>query len=143
MGKMKKKLKKKVNPGRSNKMIIAVAIGVVIVFVVLFWLMIGSSPDTPVNKEEVMNSVLKYLEKGEGILQLKKFPDRNKFIIVYDSYIEKKDFLKIARYAGMKLSNKMGDEEVTVILSKDKESQEVYICVLKNGRILQESVMGE
>jgi len=137
MGKIKKKFKKKINPQRSNKMIIAVAVGIVIVFAVLFLLTPGGN-DTPVNKKEVMDSVLEYLEKGEGILALKKFPDQNKVLIVYDSYTERKDFIKIARYAGIKLSHKLGDEEITVILSKDKEGQDVYSCVSKGGRILRE-----
>jgi hypothetical protein len=139
MGKMKKKFKKKVNPERSNKMIIAIAGGLVVVFAVLFILTTGRN-STPVDKNEVMNSTLKYLEKSEGLLALRKFPEQNKVVIVYDSYTKNKDFRKIALYAGIKLSHKIGDEILMVELLKDKEEEKVCTFVLRDGRLIGEEV---
>lgn len=139
MGKMKKKLKKKVNPERSNKLIIAVAVGVVIVFAGLFLVITGGG-GAPANKKEVMDSALEYLEKSEGLLELQKLPGQNKVVFVYDSNTEKKDFRKIALYAGIKLSNKIGDEIVTVELLKDKEKEKVCTFVLRDGRLISEEV---
>ncbi|UCH93649.1 MAG: hypothetical protein JSV88_25720 [Candidatus Aminicenantes bacterium] len=143
MGKKKKKFKKKVNPEKSNKMIIAVAIGVVIVMALFFLLMITSSGGgkAPVDKGELMKRTLKYLDTAEGISQLKYYPDQDKVVIIYESYKEdKQDFQKIARYAGLKLSHKMGDEELTLVLAKDKEEQAVRSYTIKGGRILTEKI---
>jgi hypothetical protein len=135
MGKVKKKFKKKINPERSNKMIIAVVVGVVIVFAALFVVMVGD--ESVGDKNEVMNDALEYLKKGEGISELKILPQQNKVVIVYDENNTDMDFKKIARYAGIKLSNKIKNEEVYIALSgnKDKQGREIYTVVLKNGRV--------
>jgi hypothetical protein len=143
MGK-KKKLKRKINPEKSNKMIIAVAVGVVIVMAVFFIIMIlGSGNSTaPADKGELMKRMLKYVETTDGIAGLKYYPEQNKVVIIYESYLEsQQNFPKIAQYAGLRLSNKMGDEELTVILAKDKEKQTVRSYTIKSGRILTEKIL--
>ncbi len=142
--KKKKKLKKKINPEKSNKMIIAVAVGIVIVMAVFFILMIlGSGNSTaPADKAVLMKRTLKYLENRDGIAGLKYYPDQNKAVIIYEGYKESQNnFPKIAQSAGVMLSNKMGDEELTIVLAKDKEEHVIRSYIIKNGRILIEKIL--
>jgi hypothetical protein len=143
MGK-KKKFKKKINPEKSNKMIIAVAVGVVIVMAVFFIIMILGSGDSapPEDKGELMKRMLEYLETKDGIAGLKYYPGQNKVVIIYEGYKEsRQNYPKVAQFAGLKLSHKMGDEELTVVLSKDKEEQAVRSYNIKSGRILTEKIL--
>ena len=143
MGK-KKKLKRKINPEKSNKMIIAVAVGVVIVMAVFFIIMILGSGDStaPEDIGELMKRTFKYLETTDGIAGLQYYPEQNKVVIIYESYKEsRQNYPKVAQFAGLKLSNKMGDEELIVVLAKDKEEQAVRSYTIKSGRILTERIL--
>ncbi len=145
MGKKKKKLRKKINPGKSNKMIIAVAVGVVIVMAVFFLIMIlGSGNSTaPVDKAGLMKRMLKYLETTDGIAAVKYYPEQDKVVIIYEGYKESlHDYPRVVQFAGLKLSNKMSDEELTIVLAKDKEEQAIRSYTIKNGRILTEKIQG-
>ena len=144
MAKKKKKSWKKINPEKSNKMIIAVAAGLFILLVVFLLLMILNTESnvTPENKGKVMESTLDYVKRNEGVSQVKCYPEENKVVIVYESYkAQKQDFPKIARWAGLKLSNKMSHETLTVILAKDKEEQAIRSFVIKGGRVLEEKII--
>jgi hypothetical protein len=135
MGKLKKKIRKKVNPERSNKMIIAVVAGLILILVVAFVAVVDFGP--PADKSEMMTDTMAYLEKGDGIIEVKLLPEQNKVIIVYDgNNTDKIDFKKVAGYAGLRLSNKIKDVEFTVALvnNKDKEAKEEYSVISKGGR---------
>jgi hypothetical protein len=136
---MKKKFKKslrKINKGKSNKMIYAVVAGVIIVFGTLSFLLLQN--DTPTDKKELMTTSLKYLNNVAGIEDVKIYPDENKVVIVYISALEtEKDFQKIAIYAGKKLTYKLKDENVTFILSADEESNKISSFVIKNLEVLE------
>jgi hypothetical protein len=136
MSKFRKTLKKKVNPAKSNKMIVAVGVGVLIIFLTLFLLTTG--PSSPKNKAEAMDKALKYVKKAEGILDIKTYPEKNRAVIIYDSWVKKTDFVAVARFAGIRMSDNMGNEEVTLVLSKDKEENEVHYFLLKGGNLLNE-----
>ena len=145
MGKKKKKLKRKINPEKSNKMIIAVAVGVVIVMAAFFLIMIlGSGSSTaPVDKAGLMKRQLKYLETTNGIAAVKYYPEQNKVVIIYEGYKESlHDYPRVVQFAGLKLSNKMGNEELTMVLAKDKEEHAVRSYTIKSGRILTEKIQG-
>ena len=145
MGKKKKKLKRKINPEKSNKMIIAVAVGVVIVMAAFFLIMIlGSGSSTaPVDKAGLMKRQLKYLETTNGIAAVKYYPEQNKVVVIYEGYKESlHDYPRVVQFAGLKLSNKMGNEELTMVLAKDKEEQAVRLYTIKSGRILTEKIQG-
>jgi hypothetical protein len=136
MGKLRTKLKKKVNPLKSNKMIYAVAGGLALLAVA--FLLVTLSKDKVTDKPQLMEKTLKYLKTSEGIMELKTLPLENKVIIVYDPNTENKDFAKVVRYAGLKLSNKLGDETLTMVLCANKEANIVYTVVFKNGEIVSE-----
>ena len=140
MGKLRKKYKKKVNPERSNKMIIAVAVGLVIVVVVLYFLFArGGASVNKQDKKEVMTYALKYLQKGAGVSQLKFIPEENKVVIVYDETIQHLDFKTIARLAARRLSNDIKNEEVAValVVRGDKAQKESFIVFAKDGGVLR------
>jgi hypothetical protein len=136
MGKLKKKLKKKVNPEKSNKMIYAVVAGLVLIILIAFFAVVDFGP--PADKKEMMINAMEYLEKGkEGVVDVKILPEQNKVIIVYDgNNPDKVDFKKVAAYAGLKLSNKMKDVEfiVSLVNDKDKEGKEEFAVISKGGR---------
>ncbi len=138
----KKKFKKKVNPEQSNKMIYAVVAGLgILIIVFLFFIIRG---DTVVDKNELMTKSLKYLKRTNGIKELKILPKENKVIIIHDRITEQnknQDFPKIALYAGIKCSNKLGEQELTVLLCESKEENKVYSVVLKDGRIVSEKLL--
>jgi hypothetical protein len=136
MGKLRTKLKKKVNPLKTNKMIYAVAGGLALLAIA--FLLVTISKDKVTDKPQLMEKTLKYLKTSDGIMELKILPVETKVIIVYDSRTERKDFAKITRYAGLKLSNKLGDEELTIVLCSDKAENVVYTVVFKDGDILSE-----
>ncbi len=123
-------------------MIIAIGVGVMIIFTVLL-LVILNPGEAPKNKTAVMDDTLEYLKKGEGILSLKTFPEENRVLVIYDSYQEKKfNFVKIARYAAIKLSHQMGDLQVSLVLAKDSKDNPTYSFVLKRGRVISEGPIG-
>lgn len=133
MGKLKKKLKKKVNPEKSNKMIIAVAVGLLVVFGGIFLLTMG--PSKPENKGEAMKEALSYLDNSDGILEVKTIPETNMVVVVYEGYKETlKNYKKIAWYAGIRISNLLPDETVTVKLCKDKEEQIIATYTFEDGK---------
>jgi hypothetical protein len=144
MGKKKKKLKRKINPEKSNKMIIAVVVGVVIVMAAFFLIMILGSGSTtaPVDKAGLMKRQLKYLETTDGIAGVKYYPEQNKVVIIYEGYKENlNNFPKIVQAVGCKLSNQMGNEELTMVLAKDKEEHAIRSYTIKNGLILTERIL--
>jgi len=135
MGKIKKKFRKTINQEKSNKMIYAVGIGLVLVFVAFIILI--SSGSNPVDKEELIMDTIGYLKKTKGIIGFRIFSDENTVRLVYDSN-DRKDFVKIARYAGIKLSLKIKQEKIRIFLFKDSEKNQVYNIVLKNNEIIEE-----
>ncbi len=136
MKKKKKNWRRKINPRKSNKMIYAVGIGLILLFAVFFLLTIGGG--APENKKELMSSVLSYLNRTDGIIKIEVIPEHNRVKIVYDSH-DKKDFIKIARYAGIKLSLKLKTETLEIQLIMENGTDYIYSVVLKNGKILKEN----
>ena len=135
MGKKKRRILQKINPEKSNKMIYAVGVGLVIIFTVFFILI--SRGTHPKNKRELVSGVLGYLTKTQGIIDLVILPEKNNVQIRYDG-LDRKDFFKITTYAGIKLSLKLKGERIKVELFRDNEKQPVYTIFLKNGTILKE-----
>lgn len=136
MGKKKKKLRKKINPEKSNKMIYAVAAGLALLIVI--FLIFTISGEKVVDKKDLMTKTLEYVKKQGGIKELKLLPDESKVIIVYDPFVKKKNFQTIARYAGVRLSNKWGEEPLVVVLCENEEANKVYSVVLSDGRVIDE-----
>ncbi|MGE5340537.1 MAG: hypothetical protein ACM3SY_03560 [Candidatus Omnitrophota bacterium] len=137
MTKLRTTLKKKAKPPRNDRLLMLIGGGTMIVFIVLFLLILA--PKAPSNKAEAMDKSLKYVKNQDGILAVKTYPEQNRAVIIYDSYKKNKDFVQIARFAGIRMSDNLGNIEVTLVLAKDKENQPVYEFVLKSGELIRES----
>ena len=61
----------------------------------------------------------------------------NEVEVIYDGN-DPKDFIKIARYAVIKLSNRLRDKDVRVTLFRDRETDRVYSVTARDGTILVE-----
>jgi len=129
----KKNLRKKINPEKSNKMIYAVAVGLGIIFVVFIVFML-SGDHTPQDKETLIKHTLKYLEKTTGVSDVKINAPENTVTVIYEE-TEKMDHARVAQYAGLKLSNKLKDETVKVVLAKGNEESVEYTYLIKNGDV--------
>ncbi|MCP4216045.1 MAG: hypothetical protein GY765_15445 [bacterium] len=140
MSKKKKKLMKRVNPEKSNKMIFAVGGGFLLLIVVFMFFVF--SGDSVTDKKELFQDTLEYLEGSEGITEVKRLPDENKVIIIKERRLKgheiKKDFEKIARYAALKLSYKLENEEITVLLCDVKEDNPIYQVKRNDQKITEE-----
>jgi hypothetical protein len=126
----------KINPEKSNKMIYAVVIGLGIVFVGFLLLVTGGTPAD--GKGGLMAEVLNYLKKTQGIEKLEMMPESNTVQIRYDSQ-DPKDFVKIAAFAGIKLSLRLKKELVKVELFKDNGDMPEKVIFCRDGRILEDN----
>jgi hypothetical protein len=134
--KRKKKWRTTINPEKSNKMIYAVVGGLVIVFIAFVFVMLrGGSSAPPEDKEKFIGDTLKYIRRVDGFVDLKIDAPQNRVVIVYQEK-ERVDFVKIAQYAGMKLSDKLRDETVEVRLAKNAEDNVQYTFRFQNGRFI-------
>jgi len=132
--KKKKKILKKVNPEKSNKMIYAVGIGLFIVFVLFFYFIAKSGPET-LDKSKALNQSIEYLKHIDGIKKVDI--DEKNFIvsIIYDELFDK-DFKKILNFASIRVSNIVKNQIITFRLYKNKSNDLVYEIKAKNGSIL-------
>jgi hypothetical protein len=123
---------KKINPQKSNKMIIAVAAGLLVVVAVFFILTVrgGKSGGLPAD-------ALAYLRRTEGLIKLQILDAEKKALIVFNSDSKNAgNFERIAYYAAVRLSRYWPD--CRVLLAKNRESQVVYTVQVKNGAIANE-----
>ncbi len=138
MRKTKKNFKRKINPEKSNKMIYAVLFGLVIIFAVFFILVSG--PEKVINKDALMKDTLDYLQKTEGISEIKFHPDKNRICFYYTHYSEKEkkkhpDYQRIVLFAGLKLSNRLPDEKIRIELIDNKSGKPDLILEFREGKV--------
>lgn len=127
----------KVNPGKSNKLIWAVAIGLLAVFAG-FFIGIGRQTKNTPDKKTTMLGTLAYLKRVPGIIEVAPDPENNRITIVYDGNFEG-DFQKIARFAALRLSSELNDIELT--LARNRHDRPVYRIRLIKGDIASEQVL--
>ena len=136
MSKKKRKgFKSRVNPDKSNKMIYAVVAGLTVLFALFVFLTTSGRPSG--SRDEVFSDTLDYLKKTQGIIDLRIEGEAGRVEIVYDRN-DRKDFVKIARYAVIRLSNRVPDSEIRVTLYRDRDPVSVYSVTAKAGAILTE-----
>ena len=133
---------------KSNKLIYAVAGGLVIVL--LIFILVSTGGDgAPVNKEKLIIDTTDYLKKNTSITDIVAVPVENKAIVNYDTSLvddsqkDISDFRLMARYAAIMLSNKIKDEEVQILFREDNNKEKPYLAVAKNGEILREQVVNQ
>ena len=133
--KKRKQFKSKINPEKSNKMIYAVGAGLIVVFALFVFLTTSSRPSG--SREELFTDTLEYLKKTQGIIDLRIDGEAGRVEIVYDRN-DRKDFVKIARYAVIRLSNRVPEVDVRVDLYRDRDPQPVYSVTARGGAVSKE-----
>ncbi len=127
---------KRINPGKSNRLIWAVAAGLAMVFAAVF-ILTGLQRKQPTDRKALMLDTLAYLKRVPGIIAILPDPEAGRVTLVYDGNFEG-DFPKIARYAALRLSDKMDDVELT--LARNRTEHPVYCIRLKGRTITDERV---
>lgn len=137
MKKNKKRLNRRINPEKSNKMIFAVSGGLLILFMILFITSIGN--DSIRDKSELYKSTLSYIKNIEGITDVESIPETNSVNISYDPDPNSRsmiDYKKMAVFAGVKLSNKLKGEKITFQLIRKNKKKIELTFVVQDGRVV-------
>jgi hypothetical protein len=125
----------RINPDKSNRMIIAVVAGFGVLL--LIWLLAMLLSDKKGAPQAEAEKVLSYLEKTEGIITRLIDMNANRVDLSYD-YTKKGDFVLITRYAALKLSNTISDRPIDFTLTAETLKREVYRCRVEDGEMLSE-----
>jgi len=126
---------RKINPQKSNKLILAVAGGLAVVLLVFFTLVIVSGSRG--GDRQSMAKTLAYLKNTEGLVTVKALDAEKRAIIVFNSDSKNAgNFEKIAYYAALRLSRHMPDCEVQ--LARNSVERIVYGVRFRAGRLVAE-----
>jgi len=140
MKKKKKKFNRRINPEKSNKMIWAVSIGLLIIVMILFFTFTGG--DSVSNRQEFFDNTLKYLKRTEGITTIESSPDTSSVKIFFEPDPNSRagiDYKKAAIYAGIKLSNKLKGEKLVFRLIKDPGKTTELLFIVQDGKIINDT----
>jgi hypothetical protein len=125
---------RKINPGKSNRMIYLVAGGVALVLLVFFTLAILGGRR---GGGRSMAGILAYLKNTDGLLEVKTLETEKRAVIVFNSDSKNAgNFEKVAHYAALRLSRDWPDCQVQ--LAKNQAARIVYSVRVKNGAIADE-----
>jgi hypothetical protein len=126
---------RKVNPGRSNRMIYAVAGGVAVILLLFFTsvIIVGGRS----SGKGSLAKALAYLKNTEGLLAVQTMEAEKRAVIVFNSDSKNAgNFEKVAYYAALRLARHWPDCEVQ--LAKNTAGQIVYSVRVQNGVIAGE-----
>jgi len=124
---------KKVNPGRSNKLVWAVAAGLAIVLIL--WVILTTGGRRPRDRRELMRETLDYLRTTDGIVEVQVDPAAPSVRILYDPTFAG-DFPKIAHFAAVRLAAKVPD--FVLEMAAVPQQMSVYRAEVRHGRIVSE-----
>lgn len=127
---MKRRLRTQINPEKSNKMIIAVGIGLLIVVVVLFLIFVDLSPPTA---EKLQNRYGEQVRQLSGFLELEFGSDGRAIRVVYDPLVNP-DFPRRFRILVKSLSRQLPDRTFQVSVFRSDREEAVSRYNLQNGR---------
>jgi phage shock protein PspC (stress-responsive transcriptional regulator) len=126
---------RKINPERSNKMILAVVAGLAVVLLAFFSLIIISGRQG--GGRESMARTLAYLKNTEGLVEIRALDAEQRAVIVYNSDSKNAgNFKKIAYYAALRLSRHWPDCEVQ--LARNRAERIVYGVRFRGGALVSE-----
>jgi hypothetical protein len=128
---LKTSYRKKINPEKSNKMIWAVVIGLLVVAIVISFSLF-SPKATP---HDAVLGAIDYLEHTRGILKLDVSADGARITITYDS-LEQNDYGTMAHYAAVRASAKIAEAEL--MMAENKPEHVVYRVNIHGGLITAE-----
>lgn len=122
----------RINQQKSNRLIIAVSVGVGLI--ILIWLIAMFSSDEKGPPQDVAENTLKYLDKTEGIAAVNIDMEKNQVAVRYD-YTKPGDFVRITRYAALRLSHSFPDRTIDFSLTPDQPPGQpaVYRCQVQDG----------
>jgi hypothetical protein len=124
---------KKINPERSNKLIYAVAGGLLIILA-LFTLVIVNSGR---GGSRSMAAILSYLKNTEGLLEIRPLETEKRVLIIFNSDSKNAgNFEKIAHYAALRLSRHWPDCEV--LLARNDADHVVFSVRIQDGLLAGE-----
>ncbi|MBN2346722.1 MAG: hypothetical protein JXO51_10075 [Candidatus Aminicenantes bacterium] len=125
---------KRINPEKSNKMILAVAGGVALIVLAFFTLIIvGGSR----GGSRSMSKILAYLKNTEGLVEIQARDAEKRALIVFNSDSKNAgNFEKIAFYAALRLSRHWPDCQV--FLARNAAEQVVYRVRVRDGAVVEE-----
>jgi hypothetical protein len=125
---------RKVNPGRSNKLIYAVGAGLLVILLVFFSLAIIGGRG---GRGDSMAKTLGYLKNTEGLIAVKAMDSEKRALIVFNSDSKNAgNFEKVAHYAALRLARDWPDCEVR--LARNKAEQVVFQVRVRGGEIISE-----
>ncbi len=126
----------RINRDKSNRMAIAVVIGVSAIL--LIWILAMLLGDRKGPPQAMAENALEYLDKREGIAAVNIDMAQNRVEIRYD-YSKEGDFVLITKYAALKLSNSLPDNPIDFTLTPELPgSVPVYRCQVQDGALLSE-----
>jgi len=125
---------RKVNPGRSNKLIYAVGAGLLVILLVFFTLAILGGRGA---RGGSMAKTLDYLKNTEGLIAVKALDGEKRALIVFNSDSKNAgNFEKVAHYAALRLARGWPDCEV--LLARNRADQVVFRVRVRTGEIVSE-----
>jgi hypothetical protein len=130
---------RRINPGRSNKLIYAVAGGVSLLL--LFFLALVILGDRRGGGRS-MAGTLSYLKNTEGLLAVQPLEKEKRVLLVYNSDSKNAgNFEKVAHYAAVRLARDWPDCEVW--LARNKADQVVFRVLVRSGAVAGEGPPAE
>jgi hypothetical protein len=125
----------KINPQKSNRLILAVVGGLAVVLLAFFSLVIISGRQG--GSHESMARSLAYLKNTEGLVTIQAHDAEQRAVIVYNSDSKNAgNFKKIAYYAALRLSRHWPDCEVQ--LARNRAERIVYGVRFRGGALVAE-----
>ena len=132
MGKKKKKgLLKQVNPEKSNKMIYAVGVGVLILFIIGVFFVLNE--DKKRVKDPILNTSKVLIENDNIINAIIGKDNPNKMTVILKE--KDKDTMKLIKAKATDLSSIKRKVEFEFIISVGKIENEAYLLKVKDGEI--------
>ena len=125
---------RRINPGRSNKLIYAVAGGVSLLLLLFLALVILGDRG---GGGRSMAGTLAYLKNTEGLLEVRALEPEKRALIIYSSDSKNAgNFEKVAHYAAVRLARDWPDCEVW--LAKNTADQVVFRVLVRGGVVAGE-----
>ncbi len=132
MGKKKKKgLLKQVNPEKSNKMIYAIGLGVLILFIIGVFFVLNE--DKKRVKDPILNTSKVLIENDNIINAIIGKDNPNKMTVILKE--KDKDTMKLIKAKATDLSSIKRKIEFEFIISVGKIENEAYLLKVKDGEI--------
>jgi hypothetical protein len=128
---------KKVNPGKSNKMLWAVVAGVSLLFVAFALLLFFRRQ--PADARGRIEAAISYLKRTEGVRAVDIQASPWRVLVVYHSS-SRSDFERIAHYAALRLAPKV--DRCTLLLAKNNADQVVFRIEIEGGAVRSEERLG-